>query len=129
MTELRYPREARLLTPADFSRVMDGADLKVSSAGYLLLARRSDSLPARLGFIIARKKVKRAVDRNRIKRCFRENFRLQLADFPPMDIVFLARQDVGRLDHEALHDSCRESFRKLLRKAAQLPADADRRSS
>ena len=107
---------------------MDGAEYKASHEAFLLLAKRSERPQPRLGFIIARKKASRAVDRNRIKRCVRESFRQMQGNFPPMDIVFLARQDVARLDKPTLHTVCRDAFRKLIRKAGQ-SASASRPSS
>lgn len=119
MTDKRYPRSLRLLTPADFKRVMDGALFKASQSHFLLLAVPSATPHSRLGFIVAKKKVRLAVERNRIKRCVRDDFRLLQAELPPMDIVFLARQDVGRLDNDSLHQSTREGLRRLARKAGQ----------
>ena len=98
---------------------MDGALFKASQSHFLLLAVPSDTPHSRLGFIVAKKKVRLAVDRNRIKRCVRENFRLLQSQLPAMDIVFLARQDVGRLDNDSLHESAREGFRRLARKAVK----------
>jgi len=124
VTDKRYPRSLRLLTPADFKRVMDGALFKASQSHFLLLAVPSATPHSRLGFIVAKKKVRLAVDRNRIKRCLRENFRLLQSQLPPMDIVFLARQDVGRLDNDSLHQGARDGFRRLARKAAQAGLEA-----
>lgn len=122
MTGKRYPRSLRLLTPADFKRVMDGAVFKASQGSFLLLARPSESGNSRIGFIIAKKKVRLAVDRNRIKRCVRDDFRLMNSELPAMDIVFLARQDLSVIDNTTLHDNCRDALRKLARKARQQPS-------
>lgn len=103
---------------------MDGADLKASQPHFLLLAKPSVTENPRLGFIVAKKKVRRAVDRNRIKRCVRENFRLMKHELPAIDIVFLARHDVGRLDRASLHLACQEGFKRLARKAKQNSAKA-----
>ena len=47
---------------------------------------------ARLGISIGKKKVKRAVDRNRIKRLVREAFRLEKAHIPAgVDFVIVPR--------------------------------------
>lgn len=103
---------------------MDGAELKASQAHFLLLAKNTSAPNPRLGFIVAKKKVRRAVDRNRIKRCVRENFRKMKHELPAIDIVFLARHDVGRLDSASLHLACQEGFRRLARKAKHEPTSS-----
>ncbi len=42
---------------------------------------------ARLGLVVGKKLLKRAVDRNRLKRVVRENFRLRRSELPPCDLV------------------------------------------
>ncbi|MCK6412202.1 MAG: ribonuclease P protein component [Azonexus sp.] len=42
---------------------------------------------ARLGLVVGKKLLKRAVDRNRVKRIVREQFRLRRADLPAYDLV------------------------------------------
>ncbi|WP_022955212.1 ribonuclease P protein component [Perlucidibaca piscinae] len=119
MTDQHYPRALRLLAAADFKQVMDGAVYKASQQNFLLLATPSARPHSRIGFIVAKKKVRLAVDRNRIKRCMRENFRFLQADMPPMDIVFLARNDLAALTNPQLHAACRDSLKRLARKAAK----------
>lgn len=45
--------------------------------GYTFFVRRSGSEAPRLGILISRKHAAAAADRNRIKRCIREAFRLE----------------------------------------------------
>lgn len=118
MTDQRFERDARLLTPADFNRVMSAALVKVSQPGFVLLASPACAGKPRLGFIVARKNVRHAVDRNRIKRCVRECFRLNQTDLPAMDIVFLARRDAGDLLPDKMHGAIRHALQRLKRKAA-----------
>ena len=47
----------------------------------------------RLGIIIAKKNVKLAVERNRLKRQLRETFRKQRQVLPSLDIVLLAKTE------------------------------------
>ncbi len=117
MTEQRFPPAARLLTPADFKGVMDNAVFKSNLNQLLLLAKPSATPQARIGFVIARKKVKRALDRNRIKRVCRDHFRHLQADMPALDIVYLARQNLQTLDNTALRSLLDEGYRQLKRKA------------
>lgn len=56
----------------------------------LLVRLRSQAAPSRLGFVLAKRHLKRAVDRNRLRRACREAFRQH--GFPrPVDIVVLAQ--------------------------------------
>lgn len=53
---------------------------------------RSDQ--ARLGIIVAKRNVKRAVDRNRIRRLIRESFRQEKEGLRGLDIIVLARYNI-----------------------------------
>lgn len=119
MTEQRFPRTARLLKPADFKAVMDNAAFRSNLNQILLLAIPSTTEQSRIGFVIARKKVKRAVDRNRIKRVCRDHFRHHQTELPALDIVYLARQNLQTLDNLALRTLLDEGFRQLHRKASK----------
>ena len=48
-----------------------------ASAGYTFYLARREAGGARLGMLVSRKHAARAVERNRIKRCIREAFRLE----------------------------------------------------
>ena len=43
-------------------------------------------LPA-LGLVVGKRAAARAVDRNRVKRCIRESFRMVMNDLPAVDVV------------------------------------------
>ena len=71
-----FSKAKRLLTARDYSRVFDGTEARASHKHLLLLARRNINGPGhRLGLVIAKKNVRLAVERNRIKRVTREFFR------------------------------------------------------
>lgn len=54
----------------------------------------------RLGLTVAKKHLKRAHDRNRIKRLVRESFRLSQHNLPSCDFVFVAKRGIGQLDNQ-----------------------------
>ncbi len=110
-----HPRSHRLLTAGDFRSVFDQVDAKAACPQCLFLARRSSTGQARLGFIISKKNVRHAVDRNRIKRIAREVFRLNYGQWPPLDIILLGRKGLDELSNEELH----KTFHKLLMKVAR----------
>jgi len=99
-----FPREFRLLTSTDFSRVFDQATK--SSDAYLTVLARANALGhARLGLAISKRNIRHAVDRNRIKRVVREGFRLQRCALGCLDIVVMARQAACGADLRALRGS------------------------
>ena len=117
MAEFEYPRESRLLTGADFKRVFDKAIYKVSDQNLLILARPNQSDHPRLGFVISKKNVRLAVNRNRVKRIIRESFRLNQQHLPPCDLVILARKGVDQLENDAIHRLISKSWVRLNKKA------------
>jgi ribonuclease P protein component len=79
-------RDARLVNKADFDRVV--ADNQRARTNYLMVMARPNQVGyPRLGMIIGRRVLARAVDRNRVKRCVRERFRLVLPELPACDFV------------------------------------------
>ena len=53
----------------------------------MVMARPNQVGHPRLGMVIAKRLLARAVDRNRVKRCVRESFRQVLAELPACDFV------------------------------------------
>ena len=115
--DLGFAPEHRLLTPAQFKNVFDGATCKASGPNVLLLSRHNDLTHARLGLVIAKKNIRRAVDRNRVKRIARESFRHHRAELDHLDIVVLARRGLGELDNAALHALFQDMWRRLSKSA------------
>lgn len=122
MGKLGFPKALRLLTPADFKQVFDAADLRVSSKELLILARVNFLERPRLGLVIAKKHIRLANQRNRVKRIIRESFRAQqqvLSGFQGVDTIVLARGGLDKLDNPALHTLLRQLWQQLQRKASK----------
>ena len=93
MTEPRAtfrPRE-RISNPKDFRRAFERK--RSASDPFLVVHGTENGLAhARLGISVAKKKVRKACDRNRIKRLLREAFRLNKAEIPAgFDFVVVPR--------------------------------------
>lgn len=91
MTERPAPAQvriadARLVAAADFDRVF--ADNQRAKTDSLVVMARPNAVGhPRLGMVIAKRILPRAVDRNRVKRCVRESFRQAFAQLPACDFV------------------------------------------
>lgn len=99
---LEFSRSLRLLTPAEFKRVLDGPTLRASHASFILLARENGLPQARIGFVLPKRRVRHAVARNRVKRIIRESFRRQHTALGGLDIVVMARDGLAALDKPTL---------------------------
>ncbi len=113
MTSQAFTRDLRLLTPADFKRVMDAPSLRASQGGFVLLARDNGLAVARIGFVLPKRRVPRAVARNRVKRIIRESFRRQQPLLAGLDIVVMARDGLAALDKAALRSAVDRQFQYL----------------
>ena len=113
---LGFGRDRRLLTKREFDAVLRAPSLRLRRGSLVAAVRPSESAVARLGLIVAKRTLKRAVDRNRAKRVIRESFR-QRRRFPPVDVVVrLAAPTVAQADAERLFAALEDALAK--RKAA-----------
>ncbi|MDE0443984.1 MAG: ribonuclease P protein component [Gammaproteobacteria bacterium] len=81
-----FGRPRRLLGKKQFDEVLRGASVRAGRGPLRLSARDNEVEMARLGLIVGKRMLPRAVDRNRAKRVIRESFR-QAGPLPAMDIV------------------------------------------
>ncbi|WP_111657823.1 ribonuclease P protein component [Isoalcanivorax indicus] len=119
MMSFAFPRSLRLLTPSDFQRVFNQTGLKTGGKHLLFLARENGLEQPRLGLVIARKRVRRAVDRALIKRHLRESFRLRQAALAGLDVVVLLRANLRDPDPRTLRPEIDALWDKLLAKREQ----------
>ena len=111
-----FSREARLLNSSQFQSVFDQVDYKSSNKHILLLSRNNDLETARIGLIIAKKKLKLAVDRNRVKRIARESFRFKQKQLTGLDILVLSRSNLAHLSSKQLRQEFDLLWSNLSRK-------------
>lgn len=116
MVTLNFPRELRLLTPAQFKNVFE-QPFRASTPEITLLARKNDLEHPRLGLTVAKKYLKRAHDRNRIKRLVRESFRLSQHALPACDFVFVAKAGIGKLDNATFRQTLEKLWQRHIRLA------------
>ncbi|WP_062260715.1 ribonuclease P protein component [Endozoicomonas arenosclerae] len=111
-----FGRDLRLCSAADFKQVFDHTDIKVSSRHLLILACENELDHPRLGLVIAKKNIRKATGRNRVKRHIRETFRLHQEELGNLDIVVLARRGLGELESCDMNKLLANQWFKLARR-------------
>jgi ribonuclease P protein component len=86
ITALSLPAARRLQSDGDFQRLWKSGK-RFSLANLKLIYSANDLGYPRLGISIAKKQVRLATARNRLKRVVRETFRLYQAQLPACDII------------------------------------------
>ncbi|MDY7025594.1 MAG: ribonuclease P protein component [Pseudomonadota bacterium] len=109
-----FLKSHRLLNAADFDAVFKSVDLKIATPHFLYLIHFGQKSGPRIGFVIAKKKVKTAVKRNLIKRLHREKFRQLQYDLPRCDIVVLANPKANHATKAQCHQSIEKAFKRIL---------------
>lgn len=113
-----FGRHKRLLSASDYRVVFSGAAVRVGQNEFLLLARGNDHGHHRLGLAVAKKHVRLATTRNRIKRGAREAFR-QLPDTQQgLDIIFLTRPGAAKTSKHVFTKDLPRQLQRLCSKAA-----------
>jgi ribonuclease P protein component len=121
-SDFAFAKPLRLLSAAEYKAVFDWAPVRAAHPQFLILAHPNSLGHPRVGLVVGKKAVRRACDRNRVKRIARETFRLSQHQLPALDAVVLARSGAAELDTAALAKIFNKLWRKLAQRAQQLPS-------
>jgi len=115
-------RQSKLRNDTDFRCVFDTA-ARSSDALFTVLARSNGHDYPRLGLAIGRKRIRRAVDRNKIKRLIRESFRQHRVQLRGLDVVVMARCN-GQAENTRIFCSLDKHWKQLghYRDSGKVPA-------
>lgn len=113
----KLPRDLKLLTVENYQDVFSKAE-RFGNYSFTVLARSNDLNHPRLGLAISKKCAKRAVDRNRIKRLFRESFRLNQHKLPSVDIIAMCKPSAIKLTNHEMHEQIEKQWHFMRKKFA-----------
>ncbi|MCX7074063.1 MAG: ribonuclease P protein component [Methylococcales bacterium] len=111
--DFSFPQQARLKTPADYKKVFTNPT-KSSDGYFTLLAVKNDFEYPRLGLVVAKKNIRKAIHRNRVKRVIRDNFRRHRHSMINIDIVVLARKEALDVAPSLLQKSLEKHWLRLV---------------
>lgn len=110
--DFSFTKASRLLNSKSYKPVFDRGR-KIGGRFLLLLYVENAINSPRLGVIVAKKRVRRAVGRNRIKRLVRESFRLHQHAIKSCDIVILARDGIADQPNAVILAELEKKWQKL----------------
>lgn len=110
-----FNKHQRLLTPANYQEVFKQTSFKIHQTHLMLFIKVTKTSEVnRLGLAITKKKIKRANERNRIKRLAREQFRLHQNTFvQPVDIVLTIKQSTKDLSNAQISQQIVQAFAQM----------------
>jgi len=112
-SEQQFSRSQRLLLPEDYKFVFNQPIRSSDKLLTILAKHQLKKVNPRLGLAIAKKSVKTAVHRNRIKRICREFFRLNQSNIACADYVILVRSGIDKTDNSVILQSLAKQFNYL----------------
>lgn len=115
VTDQSFPRSARLINGKAYSAVFK-KNQRFGDRYWTVLVHRNQVFDGsgRLGLAVAKKRAKRAVDRNRIKRVAREQFRLHRHALAGIDLVIMNRDPAKTASAKQLGGSLQVLIGKIV---------------
>jgi ribonuclease P protein component len=98
--------------PAQFKRTY-ATGKRFGNEFFTANAQPNDLTWPRLGMSIAARILRRAVDRNRVRRLIRESFRMHQQELPDLDIVIGARAAAAQADRARLRAALESLWLKI----------------
>lgn len=118
-TSFGFASSQRLNSALAFSAVFEkGKRFHLKNGMFLILSNEQQR--ARLGTVIAKKKLRLAVQRNYLKRIIREGFRLHQHQLAGYDVVFVANHKTAQLDQKTLWLNVKEDWSFLSKRYKKL---------
>jgi ribonuclease P protein component len=113
-----FGRQLRLTANPEFQRVFRHGRRSADRCFTVLFCHNTLARP-RLGLAIAKRRVRKATARNRLKRLVRESFRDAAGQLPAVDVVVLAGPAAATADNKKLLASLEQHWRRVAKRAVR----------
>ena len=114
----QFGRSFKINKPSQYTSVFNKADFRVSSPHLTFIVKENNSPHARIGVVVAKKNIRRAVNRNLVKRIIKESFRKGKVSTLAVDIVVLVRSSLMRLSKKQQHEDLNSLWQSLIQKSS-----------
>ena len=113
-----FLKKAHLRQKTCFDRVFKSKKRLNGSLGAMRYVA-NDLDYSRLGIIISKKNMRRAVDRNRLRRILREQFRHHQHQLMGFDLVFVAFKEAREAERSECHQCIDQLFNMLVKRSSR----------
>lgn len=110
----RFPRTVRLTRAAEYRGVFQGGR-RINLHPFTAVCRATQEDTARLGLAISKRNLRRASQRQRIKRLVRESFRHRRSQLPPVDVVIMCRRGAEEYTNQDLYQILERLWNRVVR--------------
>lgn len=107
-----FPVDVRLRRPDEYKRTLSTGK-RVHSELLMAVVTPTQATSPRLGLSIAKRQIRLAHERNRVKRIAREYFRRHRENLPSLDCVVMAKSGIENVSNPELHRMMKQLFDKV----------------
>jgi ribonuclease P protein component len=93
---LTFERHKRITHQSEYQLLFKSPDIRLRTGKILLLAKKNDLMLPRLGLVVAKKHLRKSVERNQCKRLIRESFRKQQVFLPNYDMIAIVVSGINQ---------------------------------
>ena len=115
-----FARPFRLLHSREFQHVFNKTECKSTDSLLVILAAFNDCDHPRLGLALSKKRINKAVARNRLKRLIRESFRLHHHELQNIDIVVIANSRAAQVSNQQIFACLDMHWKNLAKRCKKL---------
>lgn len=113
--EFYFSRNMKLINADQYKNVFNHPQ-RFGNKSLTVLVKQNSLQHPRLGLAISKKCAKNATDRNRIKRIFRESFRLHQNVLPSVDIIAMCKPNILLLTNQEIQSQIEFQWRLMQKK-------------